>query len=245
MRHRILTAAVAVAAVFGLGSIAATAAEATASVNVRSGPGTQYGVVDVLRPGQQVDIDRRSGSWCYVIKSGADGWVSCNYLAEGPSRPGPAPTPGRPDVDVGFSFSIPGFSFSVGDSGFDRPRPPRPGFPGRPPFPPPGPGPGFPGPGPGPGFPGPGPGPGGPDSGEVCFYENTNYRGRSFCAEPGERIARLGSWNDRISSIRVRGFAEALVCENDNFRGRCIVVDRNVSNLGPRGNDVISSIRVR
>jgi hypothetical protein len=79
----------------------------------------------------------------------------------------------------------------------------------------------------------------------VCFYEHVNYGGASFCARPGERISSLGSWNDRISSIRVLGDAEALVCEHNNFRGRCVVIDRSVRNLGPRGNDIISSIRVR
>lgn len=72
----------------GIGTIIAAltagtafAAVATGSVNVRSGPGTSYRVLDTLRPGQQVDIVDRSGGWCEVRKSGPDGWVSCNYLA--------------------------------------------------------------------------------------------------------------------------------------------------------------------
>ncbi len=80
----------------------------------------------------------------------------------------------------------------------------------------------------------------------VCFYEHVNYEGDSFCMRPGERMRSLGrNWNDEISSIRVRGDAEALVCEDRRFRGRCAIVDRSIRNLGRRGNDIISSIRVR
>jgi uncharacterized protein YraI len=59
----------------------AVEAEATGSVNVRTGPGTSYGVVGVLQPGDRVDISRQSGGWCRVALSGPDGWVSCRYLS--------------------------------------------------------------------------------------------------------------------------------------------------------------------
>lgn len=184
------------------------AATATTAVNVRNAP-VNGAVVDVLRPGQQVEIDRcQSNGWCFVNKPGPDGWVSSRYLSNDDDRPGPAP--GRPDVDVNIGFSIPGFSFQIGNGGFDI-RPGRPGRPGR---------------------------------DEVCFYERPNFRGDSFCARPGDDRARLGRWNDEISSIRVRGDARALVCERTNFNGRCIVISRDAANLG-RADDEISSIRVR
>ena len=209
------------AAALLLGSLffagAANAAVATGSVNVRAAP-VNGAVVDVLRPGQQVEIDRCTGGWCYVIKSGPDGWVSSNYLSDDdsgfdddddrvivPDRSGP----GRPDVDVNIGFNVPGFSFQIGSGGFDI----RPGRPGG-------------------------------SRDRVCFFEHNNFRGDSFCARPGERLARLGRWNDKISSIQIRGDAEAQVCERNNFNGRCVVVSRSVSNL--RGaNDKISSLRVR
>jgi hypothetical protein len=207
---------VALSGAFAMAAPLAHAETALSSVNVRSGPSTGYGIVDVLRPGEQVDVTRQSGGWCYVVKSGPDGWVSCRYLTaddfddfDDDFDDGIVlrPRPGRPDV--GISFSIPGFSFFIGDPGFDR-RPIR------------------------------------PDRGrQVCFYEHVGYDGDSFCARSGENIASLGDWNDNISSIRVRGGAEALVCEHNNFRGRCAVISRSVSNLGSRGNDIISSIRVR
>ncbi len=67
-------------------ALAATVAQAapayaSASVNVRAGAGTGYAVVDVLRPGQRVDVEYCRGSWCYVTKSGPNGWVSATYLS--------------------------------------------------------------------------------------------------------------------------------------------------------------------
>ena len=66
----------------GLGATAAQAAAAYASssVNVRAGAGTSYAVVDVLRPGERVDVEYCRGTWCYVTKPGPDGWVSASYL---------------------------------------------------------------------------------------------------------------------------------------------------------------------
>lgn len=67
---------------------AASAAPAFASgnVNVRSGPGTGFSVVDNLRRGEQVDIDYCRGTWCFIQKRGPDGWVSANYLERGRDR---------------------------------------------------------------------------------------------------------------------------------------------------------------
>ena len=56
-------------------------AEANGSVNVRSGPGTDYRILDQLRVGDAVEIRDQSGGWCLVIKGGPDGWVSCRYLS--------------------------------------------------------------------------------------------------------------------------------------------------------------------
>ena len=60
----------------------ASAAVATASVNVRTGPSTGFRAIDTLRPGEQVAIIDREGGWCAVQKSGPDGWVSCRYLSD-------------------------------------------------------------------------------------------------------------------------------------------------------------------
>lgn len=55
-------------------------ANATGSVNVRSGPGTSYAVLGQLQRGDNVNISQQSGGWCRVSLSGPDGWVSCRYL---------------------------------------------------------------------------------------------------------------------------------------------------------------------
>ena len=217
MRHKKILAAVATFAVAIGFSAPALAAYATTAVNVRDTPGGR--IVDVLRTGEEVEIVGRSGSWCEVERPGADGYVACRYLSDrGRGRDRDRDF----DDDDDFGRGSPDVSVSFSIPGFsfsigdgDFDRP-RPSRPDR---------------------------PGRGD--QVCFYEHVNYGGDSFCARPGERIRSLGAWNDRISSIRVRGFAEAQVCEHNGFRGRCVVIDRSVRNLGRGGNDIISSIRVR
>lgn len=83
-RNRTLLA-IASAALLLLGGTAAASAAtayASAAVNVRSGPGTSYPVVDTLRRGERVEIDYCRGVWCAVSKSGPDGWVNANYLTQ-------------------------------------------------------------------------------------------------------------------------------------------------------------------
>ena len=59
----------------------ATPAQSTTALNVRSGPGTSFGVLDTLTPGEQVDVNEcAENGWCYVEHDGPDGWVSSNYL---------------------------------------------------------------------------------------------------------------------------------------------------------------------
>ncbi len=58
----------------------AVPATATTAVNVRSGPGTSFAIVDTLHAGEAVNVTECQGNWCYVEKSGPDGWVSGSYL---------------------------------------------------------------------------------------------------------------------------------------------------------------------
>lgn len=92
------------------GNAYAQEAQATTSLNVRSGPGTGYGVVDVLRPGENVRVSRQSGGWCHLIKSGPDGWASCRYLTTGDDD---ITVRVRPNVSFSFSFGR-GDGFSIG-----------------------------------------------------------------------------------------------------------------------------------
>lgn len=70
-------------------------AYATNALNVRSGPGTNYGVVTTLQRHQVVDVQYCRSGWCFLDtgRYGRTGWASQNYLREvgnwAPPRPNP------------------------------------------------------------------------------------------------------------------------------------------------------------
>lgn len=103
---------------------AAQAAPGTISsnVNVRSGPGTNYGVVDTVRAGTGVDVQQCQGSWCYISKPGPDGWVSSQFVNGGGG--GGSAQPG-----INFGINVPGgpsINFGVGNQPQPQPQRPRP-----------------------------------------------------------------------------------------------------------------------
>lgn len=80
-----------VTAPWPVATAAAQEAAAATSLNVRSGPGTRYSVVDVLSPGELVDVTEcQPNLWCQIARDGPDGWVSSSYLTvpPGAARPG-------------------------------------------------------------------------------------------------------------------------------------------------------------
>ena len=83
---RQLAAAVALAAATFLATVPhAEAARAfiTATVNLRSGPGSEYRVIDRLHRGDRVEITHctQSRRWCHIERRrGRDGWVSSRFL---------------------------------------------------------------------------------------------------------------------------------------------------------------------
>lgn len=112
MNHTLLRAIAVMGAVALPGSASAAAsAIATADVNLRAGPSTQYPAVDVVRDGNNVTVfgclDTRS--WCDISYGGQRGWVSSNYLAyldQGRRYTGP---------DVVGRTGVPIISFSFGN----------------------------------------------------------------------------------------------------------------------------------
>lgn len=59
-------------------------ATATGDVNIRSGPGTSYGVVGVARKGSTLaTTGTTNGGWTQVIAGGTARWISTNYLSIG------------------------------------------------------------------------------------------------------------------------------------------------------------------
>jgi uncharacterized protein YraI len=59
------------------GAAAAFPATVTTDLNVRSGPGTGYSVVDNLQAGDTVEVVQSSGSWFQLAEGG---WASANFL---------------------------------------------------------------------------------------------------------------------------------------------------------------------
>lgn len=118
-----VAAACSLAVLAGLGfATPAEADQATASVNVRTGPGTQYRVVDTLYPGETVNISTcRSNGWCLVEHNGPDGWVSARYLSNDGRDYGSAPVRPSPNVTFSFSFGR-GDGFSIGTPRRGAPR---------------------------------------------------------------------------------------------------------------------------
>jgi hypothetical protein len=91
--------------------------------------------------------------------------------------------------------------------------------------------------------------PSGPDLGggwgRACFFEDVEFRGRSFCLRQGESDASLGRWENRISSILVEGRPTTVeVCTDRNFRN-CSTFTRNVPVLNFMLQQNVSSVRVR
>ena len=120
-RRTLLNVATAVAVAATAALVLIPAAQAapgtiTSNVNVRSGPGTSYGVVDTAVRGTQVDVRQCEGSWCFVQKSGPDGWVAANYLSTG-GRPA---NPTQPGLSFGFQVGPNGPTINFGN-GNQRP----------------------------------------------------------------------------------------------------------------------------
>lgn len=116
-------AVAATAAVVFLPAAYAAPGVVTSNINVRSGPGTNYAVVDTVRRGTQVDVQQCQGSWCYIAKAGPDGWVSASYLSASGGQP---VNPQQPGLSFGFTVGPNGPSFNIGVGQQPQVQPPRP-----------------------------------------------------------------------------------------------------------------------
>ena len=191
----------------------------TSNVNVRSGPGTNYAVVQAIPGGTAVDVQRCDGGFCYVEGRRVSGWVSAQFLSAG-GRP---VNPGNPGVSFGFSVGGPGgpnINIGVGN-GNNGP------FPGN----------------------GPGPRPPRPPvyqppmaDAEVCFYDRTRFRGDSQCFSEGESVRDLG-YDSEFQSMDNPDGLDVQLCSSRNFRN-CRTYTTSASSLGDFGYDIVS-LRVR
>ncbi|MEO7392071.1 MAG: beta/gamma crystallin-related protein [Ramlibacter sp.] len=79
---------------------------------------------------------------------------------------------------------------------------------------------------------------------QITFFEHDNFEGRGFTADQAiEDFGRIG-FNDRASSIEVRG-ENWVVCEDIRYAGRCLILQpgRYPSLSAVGMNDRISSVR--
>ncbi|MDP2005518.1 MAG: beta/gamma crystallin-related protein [Rubrivivax sp.] len=81
-------------------------------------------------------------------------------------------------------------------------------------------------------------------AGQVDFYENDGFQGRSFTTQDAVGDLRSAGYNDRASSAVVTG-ERWEVCEDTGYRGRCVVLRQGqYPSLQAMGlNDRISSVR--
>ena len=88
----------------------------------------------------------------------------------------------------------------------------------------------------------------------VCFYEHSHFGGWQQCYSPGEELADLGNYRNKISSVRVYGDARVTLYANKNFEGASLEITSDMNDLAqqkiPGGigtftwNDVTESARV-
>jgi uncharacterized protein YcfJ len=83
-----------------------------------------------------------------------------------------------------------------------------------------------------------------PAAPQITFYENEGFTGRTFATDNQVRNFARNQFNDRASSVVVVGGPWEL-CENNQFRGRCVVLQPGqYPSMRAMGlNDRVSSVR--
>jgi len=198
------------------GSVLAVEAAAKSAVNVRTGPGTSYGIVDQLTAGEVVNVTECAPSnFCFVEHDGPDGWVSANYLTTVEEEDDEEMEEGggsNPDCSFGFVVGPSGPSLSINCG--DGPMPPPP----APPSPPAAPG--------------------------ACLYTGNNFNGDDLCVGIGIRNSLNAAFNNKISSIELTGGAKAMLCDGPNLTGLCKNITTDTAPLQPSINNKTSSFSI-
>lgn len=214
-----VSAALAVAGLMACSSAAlAVEAMAKSAVNVRTGPGTSYGIVDQLTAGEVVNVTECAPSnFCFVERDGADGWVSANYLTSVEEDEEEVDEGGGANPDCSFGFVItpsgPQMSVNCGDA----PMPPMPPAP---------------------------PEPEEDDEPTACFYTGNNFTGDQLCLGVGIRNSLNATFNNKISSVELSNGARARLCDGPNLTGTCRNVNVDTTPLTPDINNKASSLTV-
>lgn len=85
---------------------------------------------------------------------------------------------------------------------------------------------------------------------QVCFYEDDNFQGRSYCVYPGQEIANFKDigFNDRVSSIAIPRGVVLTVYQDAYYTGRRLTLQSDVYSVRAYNdayfnwNDQISSV---
>ncbi|MCX9156361.1 beta/gamma crystallin-related protein [Niveibacterium sp. 24ML] len=82
------------------------------------------------------------------------------------------------------------------------------------------------------------------EDGDVALlYEDANYAGRQISVTESSRDLSRWGFNDRVSSVRLKG-GRWQACTDADFGGRCVILTGSVGNFAALGvNDQVSSIR--
>jgi len=203
------------ACLISAGSGLAVEAEAKSAVNVRTGPGTSFGVVDQLTAGEVVNVTECAPSnFCFVEHAGPDGWVSANYLTAAEEEDEPEMAEGggdNPDCSFGFVVGPGGPSMSINCG--DAPMPPAPPSPPE-------------------------------DEPGACLYTGNSFSGDDLCVGIGIRNSLNATFNNKISSIELTGGAKAMLCDGPNLTGVCKNITNDTAPLQPAINNKTSSFSI-
>jgi uncharacterized protein YraI len=103
----------------GGGAFAGDRMSATIDVNIRSGPGANYPIVEILHAGETVATRACPGAngWCNVVApGGGEGWISAKFLSPvGQGAPAPSgstaasapPSPSTGNIDTTTTSAVP------------------------------------------------------------------------------------------------------------------------------------------
>lgn len=83
-----------------------------------------------------------------------------------------------------------------------------------------------------------------PAAARACFYEESYFRGASFCLVRGQSQTDLGAWSERIASVMLHGrWVNADLCTRRNLRS-CTVITRDTAVVRRHLQEAVVSVKV-
>ncbi|WP_253379797.1 SH3 domain-containing protein [Notoacmeibacter sp. MSK16QG-6] len=190
---------------------------ARAGMNVRSGPGVDYGRVGSMAEDARGELMECTpqGRWCRVRTANATGWIAGSFLIVDDGE-----LAGSRVRDV-----VDRITFSEGNGGVARTASTERGTDS--------------------GSPAETATGAGVGTEGVCFYSEYDNAGDADCHDkPGEAITLGRTWNDRIASVTIADGYAVTVCDNYGLTGRCAVFKKSVERMPAALNERISSWRI-